>query len=642
MHRPSRGRDCRVSPCLLIDLKYVENITGEYNTSVKYRAIKTKAGREVRFNPLPGVLVLFVGLVPLVVSFGGYDKFRLPKEVASALFVAVACGALLAFYRLNWRPRLKSWETLMGAGFIYVLAHSVIVGNVSLALPQLILLGSFAIMGVIAFLVSRRELQELCWLVAAVVLSINAVLTVLQFYGLIPQIAGPAGETLSGRLNPAGLIGDVNSGGFLFALICIPLIYHVIVSKTTRKRAFAVGLILINLLGLAFTQTLTAILSLGICLVVWLAYHHLWTLKTQDSAGRSLLTLWLVVVAAVGCAVIVSSQSGLTGRLENIAGMVKRGDWSAATSGREPVYRITLAMIQDHPWTGSGLGSFPAEFFHFRSERPLGQSAKLINQPGAFQQAHNEFLQVWDELGLPGLLFFICLLLGPPLLALPSAFQWSEPRRSYWTFTLILAVLFTLLECFSFFPFHLSVTAVFIVFTLAGLRHTALFVSGFLPVQPRSLKPLLPALPWCLAGLLVAVMPSYFALKQWRANNEMEIASFLLTQATTGRYNLRQRRLFAERALDGLNRAEELCAHCVEAYNLQGTALMVLGRNEEAVLRYRKAVQRIPSPEVYTNLAAAYLALKEYTQARHMAEVALRYNPQYSRAQQALDYIERQ
>ena len=67
---------------------------------------------------------------------------------------------------------------------------------------------------------------------------------------------------------------------------------------------------------------------------------------------------------------------------------------------------------------------------------------------------------------------------------------------------------------------------------------------------------------------------------------------------------------------------------------------MLLGRHEEAQGAYGKAAQYLPSPELYTNLAAAHMAAGDPKLARNYLESALRYNPKYERAQDALRYLE--
>jgi len=76
--------------------------------------------------------------------------------------------------------------------------------------------------------------------------------------------------------------------------------------------------------------------------------------------------------------------------------------------------------------------------------------------------------------------------------------------------------------------------------------------------------------------------------------------------------------------------------------NQKGTAFMQLGRYDEAVESYRRAAERIPSPEVLTNLAAACLARRDLPEAERYIQLALHYDSEYAKAKDALRYLKDQ
>ncbi len=70
---------------------------------------------------------------------------------------------------------------------------------------------------------------------------------------------------------------------------------------------------------------------------------------------------------------------------------------------RIPVWAGCLRLIGAHPWLGTGLGTFP---WSFPAVRPAGLGWR-------FREAHNDYLQIVTELGLPvllPLLWGLCLL----------------------------------------------------------------------------------------------------------------------------------------------------------------------------------------------------------------------------------------
>ena len=68
---------------------------------------------------------------------------------------------------------------------------------------------------------------------------------------------------------------------------------------------------------------------------------------------------------------------------------------------------------------------------------------------------------------------------------------------------------------------------------------------------------------------------------------------------------------------------------------------MTVGRYPEAIESYQKAAQRIPSPEVLTNLAAAFIANRQFGKAEDAVTLALRYEPAYPKAVGARAYLAR-
>ena len=76
------------------------------------------------------------------------------------------------------------------------------------------------------------------------------------------------------------------------------------------------------------------------------------------------------------------------------AGVMARFDIEGlAGGGRTDTYRSTLAMIEDHPWFGTGLGTFASVFPAYRSS--AGTSW------GTWERAHSTPLEMASELGLP-------------------------------------------------------------------------------------------------------------------------------------------------------------------------------------------------------------------------------------------------
>ena len=64
-----------------------------------------------------------------------------------------------------------------------------------------------------------------------------------------------------------------------------------------------------------------------------------------------------------------------------------------ADGGRWEAYKSTLKIIADHPWLGTGLGTFSLIFPAYRSE-----SVPIV---GIWDRAHNTPLELASEVGIP-------------------------------------------------------------------------------------------------------------------------------------------------------------------------------------------------------------------------------------------------
>lgn len=114
-------------------------------------------------------------------------------------------------------------------------------------------------------------------------------------------------------------------------------------------------------------------------------------------AGRDLWPQW--IVARVGSITQVFAGADVRGvdpTTENFAVVERLAHWQAGAE-----------MAAAHPWLGVGLGNYAAAYPRYR----------LLRWPLALGHAHNFYLNLAAETGLPGLLIFVALLLAAALQA---------------------------------------------------------------------------------------------------------------------------------------------------------------------------------------------------------------------------------
>jgi len=607
---------------------------------VKIRTRREKKPKR-NFDWIPAFLTaLFLILLLFGFSIDGFDKFRFPKNAIFYFMTAVLLSAaILLKGSLSIRFRFFSWEFLVLCGVAYIGLHFAVSNHPSVSLDGFLAVATAAtLLGLLIQLLSPVQLQNV-WLVLGASVGINGVFTALQYLGYFPIMEDPGGSLAFGRMNPAGFIGEVNSGGFLFGLVCFPLIFFLVESKKMGLRWFAAVLIILNLVGLAFTRTLTAVAATLVCSLLWLAFHHVWTLRQPGRSWKDLLVLWIVLILGTIGGGFVAYRTGLVQRAETVVSQIQEGNWTIATAGRAPVFRLTWEMIEEKPFVGRGMNSFPGEFFRFRTETETGRSIDLLPQPGAFRQAHNEYLQTWAELGIVGFL----LLLGALFLPLYRAYVYvrhtAATETTYWVALLSIGLVYTAIGCFAFFPMHVAVCAVPTLLIAAGLRRATAGESQQPEAAGISREFRFNRRVSILLAVVLSLGVGAVQLIQWRANIEVGNAAGLLDRVTGSQLDARRKRVVGEEVLRRLDMAEARSRNFHEIDSLRGTAYFILNRPKQAVESYRRAIRQIPSPELLTNMAAAYMSMKDFEAARKCVRLALAYDPSNPKARQAARFL---
>ena len=179
--------------------------------------------------------------------------------------------------------------------------------------------------------------------------------------------------------------------------------------------------------------------------VAVLAFVYFCVLMTQSRAG----VLGLVIILMVVVINLVSRNTHASGRWFKLAGagfsvvvvsMMVVGFYGVevaerfVSSGqllgeRIPQWRVTFDAILQRPWLGYGAGSYATVFEYFRLGTPL--------RDVIFDQAHNDWLHLWLEQGLIGLLLWTFLMVW----ALRHAVQQLTSTRSRLHSALLVAVL---------------------------------------------------------------------------------------------------------------------------------------------------------------------------------------------------------
>jgi O-antigen ligase len=534
------------------------------------------------------MLCLLVALVPLAFAAPLLEPYIAAKEI----LIQAGTATIVLLWLLT--SRAKSWALTLTPAWIPLLAL-VLIGAASLlwssrpstSLEEGRRLLTYLLLFAVVLHVMRRA-ESRSMLATALVLAgaIEAVYVLLQY-----SFGDPIFLTsqLPGKWQTFGTLGNPNwTGEFLAAaaLVCLGRLIDLRKAAATQaarswsRHLTPVALILM-LLALAATLARGAWLAFIIGAAAFLIArrrHRNAQLKLKSSI------LPLAIAGAAGVVIILlpllSNQAAIN-HLLNLK----------SARGRIWMWAVTWTMIRDAPWGGHGLGTFGLQFPLYQAKAfSQAWSAPFIANASFTSEAHNDYLQLWAELGLFGLLAFgaliwIVLKRGRALAGDPLALGcWA-------------AVISLLINAAVAFPMHLPATLMLFVVLVAVVEGAvSKTVSLSTSALPRIAIALL-LLVFCFSAYRSSYHRWASESALWRAEAALdsqrwdEADRYITTaiqqaptrldgQAMLGRLHL-ERGEYAD-ALTALNGAMKL-GFDVSVYNWKATALEKTGQRAEAI-----------------------------------------------------------
>jgi O-antigen ligase len=241
-----------------------------------------------------------------------------------------------------------------------------------------------------------------------------------------------------------GPFGDRNLFAALMNLLWFPAVFIFITAHHNRhylkQLATGIGLFIIST-GLFATTSRGGIATwlLLTPILLWAAYRH-------NQSKRRVVLIVLIAALAYLCSVLVLNA--------NIADRSFQLNQDTSTSARLLLWQSTIKMMMAHPIIGSGWGTFASYYPAY----PLPQE---YSTAGYF--AHNDYLQLAMEGGIPALLLQICLLSGV-LIQLKRSLTREADATVFESVTLLLGVLALFIHALVNFIFYQALMNI-----LAGL-----------------------------------------------------------------------------------------------------------------------------------------------------------------------------
>ncbi len=232
-----------------------------------------------------------------------------------------------------------------------------------------------------------RRREHVVWIVGAFVFgaSVSAVLGLLE----------------SGGARLVGGIGDANTeAALLVAAMSMNIGLISVLPRDSAARALAVLAEVIMAVAFLDTGSRGGVVALGVALVTAVLFGGRWRARAA--------VVVLLAVVLVPFYVFALAPSGAVQHLS-----------SDTTSGRADLWRVGVKMWETNPVAGVGSGNFVvAEHQYVQTSGPIARADVIIDLPHV---THNTYLQILDELGVPGLIAFLVIVVGSISAALRAA-----------------------------------------------------------------------------------------------------------------------------------------------------------------------------------------------------------------------------
>jgi O-antigen ligase len=236
------------------------------------------------------------------------------------------------------------------------------------------------------------------------ILNIIAVLTGILQLLLVGQILYYAGE--KGLNNDAlyavsGAMGNKSlASEFLFLLLPFNVMnYYEYRRKSSSKLILALLLVSVGLIVILQVRTVY------VALVLFLTVFGISQIPALlNYSMRQWAKLGISVIA--GLAILIAVLK-LTGAWTTFSERVNPVNYLASTSAEERrfVWYKTRLLIDDHWWRGVGTGNWKVVF----PDKGLSGAYRMQEQNIVFTRTHNDYLEIWAELGIIGLLSYLAI-----------------------------------------------------------------------------------------------------------------------------------------------------------------------------------------------------------------------------------------
>jgi len=452
-------------------------------------------------------LIFLVTLTPIVINPWGDDQFRLPKEVFAQIMIIIAFSSwlikLVEENLISPHPPLIKGDKggilstakriVSETPFILPISLLILASILSLINSTSALFSFKSILNVVLYSLlyivivnNIKKERQIKILLISTLLSgiITSIYCLIQYFGFDPitHTVNPVQPNI-GSYRTTGFLDnpDVVSG-YLVILPTIALSLFITSKNLFLKILFISSFILITLL-IILIHSVAPILGLLAAFIIFTIF-----VVPRINFKWKVSLVVLLIISSIGLGVMTDKPSSILGRISSLYKGLQD-----LSSDRLLMWRTAGEMIKDKPILGIGMGMYKVKFFEYR-DRVL-EKIPYFGVYEKAEQAHNEYFQLWAEMGTIGIIAAIWLIISyfaytiklavprssaAGLPYIPSPLEGEGRVRGTTNQLLIIGcmsgVVAILIDAIGSFPFHIAPSAVM----------TAVFASLIVSIQNLS------------------------------------------------------------------------------------------------------------------------------------------------------------
>jgi O-antigen ligase len=332
-----------------------------------------------------------LGIAALVPFEGFFKDSSVSGSKLLGASLAVIVMLQLALHQIpSQRLRSNLWHCLIGFMVVYFLSL-LNTDDMGMSLGHLRELSVGLVLFVITLLIGRELNLDL--FARLVTLAVTATCAMAMFSAKFQD---------QGRA--AGLLEDPNAFAMLIAF-AIPLgLLLVIRSPNLLHRLFWGACCLLLLGGMTKTESRSGLVVLALSLLI-----GIWHYRAQLTHIRPRHLGFVMLGAAIVIPLaIYAMPAGYLARIQSLSILSAGSKAQDESLGRRASYIVVGSqMIREHPVLGSGPGTFPLHYATTGYAKAFSANRKIGD---LYRRAHNTYLEIFSELGVPAGLFFVGML----------------------------------------------------------------------------------------------------------------------------------------------------------------------------------------------------------------------------------------